>query len=236
MRENKESRQREKKMRNVRNTRNAAVAVDLKADGINWPSEGQNGITIDVVCIPVGTLDPSAPYQADRLYTEHMHNIADNWDPIRCDVLRISFRDSRYYILDGKHRRGAALEKFGPAFKIPCIVYTGLTYEEEAHYYHTQRDVGITKNFTPVQKLKGATHANEKLALDIVDVLAKHGVELRDKPGTKVTNAATTVKRIYKTEGKEVLDEFIGYLINIWNGGLLFYDARLRIWVLGILQ
>jgi hypothetical protein len=52
--------------------------------------------------------------------------------------LVLSFRDGRYYIIDGQHRKNALAQWIGPGWEglpIECIVYTDLTEQEEAELF-----------------------------------------------------------------------------------------------------
>lgn len=68
---------------------------------------------------------PVNPKEVDRLIRE--------WDDRLFDPIIVSFREGKFYVVDGQHRI-AALRKMnnGNGVMVKCKVYSGLTYEQEA--------------------------------------------------------------------------------------------------------
>ena len=82
--------------------------------------------------LPTSRLTSGLPYQrpvdereVDRLIRE--------WDDRLLEPLTVSFRDGRFNVVDGQHRIAAMVKKNGGReVMVPCKVYSGLSYEEEA--------------------------------------------------------------------------------------------------------
>ncbi len=68
---------------------------------------------------------PVNPKEVDRLIRE--------WDERLLDPVTVSFRDGKFYVVDGQHRI-SAMRKMngGSGVMVNCKVYNGLTYEQEA--------------------------------------------------------------------------------------------------------
>lgn len=68
---------------------------------------------------------PVNPKEVDRLIRE--------WDERLLDPVIVSFRDGKFYVVDGQHRI-AAMRRMngGGGVMVDCKVYNGLTYEQEA--------------------------------------------------------------------------------------------------------
>ena len=68
---------------------------------------------------------PVNPKEVERLIRE--------WDERLLDPVTVSFRDGRFYVVDGQHRI-SAMRKMngGRGVMVDCKVYDGLTYEQEA--------------------------------------------------------------------------------------------------------
>lgn len=68
---------------------------------------------------------PVNPKEVDRLI--------QNWDERLLDPVIVSFRDGKFYVVDGQHRI-SAMRKMngGNGLLVNCKVYSGLTYEQEA--------------------------------------------------------------------------------------------------------
>lgn len=69
--------------------------------------------------------------------TEDMGRLIAKWPPCLLTLIVFSFRDSNFNVVDGQHRI-AAIRKIagGGDVIIPCIIYTGLAYEQEAELYY----------------------------------------------------------------------------------------------------
>ena len=68
---------------------------------------------------------PVNPKEVDRLIRE--------WDERLLDPITVSFRDGKFYVVDGQHRISAMRRmNGGRGVMVDCKVYDGLTYEQEA--------------------------------------------------------------------------------------------------------
>ena len=95
-------------------------------DGVQWEEK----------ILSTADLYSGQPYQrpvknrvVDRLVRE--------WDPRLLTPLVDSYRDERYYLVDGQHRVcGCKKKNSGKDVDMLCQVYYGLTYEQEAELYY----------------------------------------------------------------------------------------------------
>lgn len=68
---------------------------------------------------------PVNPKEVDRLIRE--------WDECLLDPIIVSFRDGKFYVVDGQHRIVAMRQmNGGKEVMVNCKVYDGLTYKQEA--------------------------------------------------------------------------------------------------------
>ena len=81
-------------------------------------------------------LTSGLPYQRP-VETEDVDKLIAKWNPCLLTPIVVSFRDSNFNVVDGQHRI-AAMRKMagGGDVIVPCIIYTGLTYEQEAELYY----------------------------------------------------------------------------------------------------
>lgn len=153
------------------NTANATITniTDMKATRaksiVNTTPETW-GKRIAVIDMDLFAID----YSYQRVRTAHVNTIYDNWDNNECDPLIVSYRDGRFYIIDGQHRYYAALQK--GIENLPCIVRTGLTKEDEARIFvktNTSR-----KQLTPFDTFKAnIANGNESIPEVKVDMTIK---------------------------------------------------------------
>ena len=142
--------------------------------------------------VPVNLLDVDYSYQ--RVRTAHVNKIYDKWDPNQCDYLIVSYRDDKFYIIDGQHRYYAALAR--GVKDLPCIIRTGLTMEDEARIFvemNTSR-----KPLNPFDTFKAnIANGNENIPEVKVDMIIKR---LCDKYGIKIKQMKTgTEPRVLRT-------------------------------------
>ena len=67
---------------------------------------------------------------------EDVDRLIAKWDDRLLTPLVVSFRDGKFNVVDGQHRI-AAMRKMadGGNVTVPCLIYTGLSYEQEAELY-----------------------------------------------------------------------------------------------------
>lgn len=66
-----------------------------------------------------------------------VNRLVKYWNSKFLTPVVVSYRDGKYYVVDGQHRI-AAMRKMngGKDVIVPCLVYTGLTYAQEAEMYY----------------------------------------------------------------------------------------------------
>ena len=81
-------------------------------------------------------LTSGLPYQRP-VEPEDVDDLIRKWDNTLLTPLVISFRDGNFNVVDGQHRI-AAMRKMAEDkdVTVPCLIYTGLTYEQEAEMYY----------------------------------------------------------------------------------------------------
>ena len=79
-----------------------------------------------------GRLTSGLPYQRP-VDEREVNRLIREWDDRLLDPLVVSFRDGKFNVVDGQHRV-AAMRKMngGKEVMVPCTIYSGLTYEQEA--------------------------------------------------------------------------------------------------------
>lgn len=150
--------------------------------------------------LPVDLLVLDEEYQRP----EHSwRQIATNWNDMLVGTIICSYRDCRFYVIDGATRCRAA--KFLGKETINAIVYTDLTLEQEADLFARQDE--NKKLVTQSEKFNA--HRVAKLA-DVlaIDAICKEyhvkPVRGRDIEGVFLTSI-TAVKEIYAAHGEKGL-------------------------------
>ena len=87
------------------------------------------------VLVPVEDLHIDESYQ--RPVQKHVNTIAQEWDDMKCNPLKVNYReDGNLYVWDGQHRL-VALKLMGIDYVL-CVITVGLTQKQEAALFGCQ--------------------------------------------------------------------------------------------------
>lgn len=82
--------------------------------------------------IYTGNLTSGLPYQRP-VDEKAVDRLIQEWDERLLDPLTVSFRDGKFFVVDGQHRISAMRKmNHGREVMVSCKIYNGLTYEQEA--------------------------------------------------------------------------------------------------------
>ncbi len=85
--------------------------------------------------LPIDTLASGQPYQRP-VERRDVKKLIQKWDARKLTPIIVSLRSGKFYVVDGQHRLEAIRQMAnGKNVAVPCLVYTGLTYEDEAEMY-----------------------------------------------------------------------------------------------------
>jgi hypothetical protein len=163
----------------------------------------------------------AAPYERPLSQTKVNH-ILEHWDLRAVGVLYLAERvapdpvDLPFALLDGRHRKAAAEEQ--GETELPCVVYTGLTYRDEANLYVLFATVNRQ---TALDRFRARLQAGDPDAVRLQKIVRKEaGLEfpLHCAAGAEgFLNAVMTVERIYRNMGPEILVATCRVLRAVWK-------------------
>jgi len=156
---------------------------------------------------------PVNPEDVDRLIAR--------WNPCLLTPIVVSYRDGNFNVVDGQHRI-AAMRKMagGGDVIIPCIIYTGLTYEREAELYY------MLDQTRGKLRLSHATKALVESGSDAAIIDVKQRLEdagfvwaLDKSTGEPFEISATrAVISAYRLLGGEAFSRMLGLIAGAWHG------------------
>jgi len=147
----------------------------------------------------------------------HIKKIVNNFDERAFGRVIVSMRDDgRFAIIDGNHRREAAMH-IGLA-EIPCTIFLDLKPEEEAELFG---HYNLTKKLTALNIEKGLIARREKGAVDRRSVLKRNGLDWAFKGSSGHVACAASVRNVYEAHGMTVLADVIRILVQSFGA-----DAR----------
>lgn len=150
--------------------------------------------------------------EVDKIIREYNKNLVN--------PLKVSYRDGQYWVFDGQHTLEAHRKMKGSSdFQIACIVYHGLTYQEEAKLFALQR--GAAKNVQTTYLVNALKEAEDTETLRFLLATEESGFEI--EPGKKVKRdgCICAIKKAldcYKTLGDEDYRRMLKLLKETWHG------------------
>ena len=118
----------------------------------------------------------------------------------------LSFRDGRYYIVDGQHRTralAAFLGKDWQAATVRCKVFTGLTERDEAKLFRQVNTVLTTSAYDKFKVGVTAGFEEETKIQRIVEALGLHVCKRRGEPGS--VSAVGALRAAYRLSPKSLV-------------------------------
>jgi len=164
--------------------------------------------------IPLDELHIDESYQ--RPLQNHVKVIAKDWNPTKCDPLKVNYRaDGFFYIWDGFHRDMAAQLR-GIKYLL-CDITVGLTQEQEAELFGCQ-GVGIKKP-DPYDIFKANVCAGEEIDTAIKDMCDKYDLAVsRNNKRAGNLSCLTLARDIFRRGGEEYFEWVLELLHKAkWN-------------------
>ena len=151
-----------------------------------------------------------------RSLQNHVKVIARDWNPTKCDPLKINFRaDGFFYVWDGQHRLEAA--KLRGIKYLLCDITVGLTHFQEAELFGCQ-GMGIKKP-DPYDIFKANVCAGEEIDTAIKDMCDIYDLVVnRNNKKAGNLSCLTLVRDIFKKGDEKYFDWVLELLHKArWN-------------------
>ena len=151
-----------------------------------------------------------------RPLQNHVKIIARDWNPTKCDPLKINFReDGNLYVWDGQHRLEAARLR-GIKYLL-CDITVGLTQEQEAELFGCQ-GMGIKKP-DPYDIFKANVCAGEEIDTAIKDMCDIYDLVVnRNNKKAGNLSCLTLVRDVFKKGDEKYFDWVLELLHKArWN-------------------
>ena len=159
--------------------------------------------------------------QTAKNLTPETKEIIRDWDERLLDPVIVSFRDGKFYVIDGQHRI-AAMRKMnnGGEVMAVCKVYSGLTYEQEADLCYKLDKA--KRRLSLSQSTNALAESGTDAEITEIKYLVEHcGFvwalgKSRGKTGEIVSTRA--LMNAYRLLGRETFTRFLTLLQNTWEG------------------
>lgn len=164
--------------------------------------------------IPYNSLHYDERVQREKPVPARVKKLAREWDFDKAGTLHVSQRsDGKYYIVEGNHRRLAALELGYGTTKARCECHRGLSLEQEAALFLALNDV---RPVTAWDKFRVGLEAGDPLPIMVRDTLAKYGLKIGPQANDSTVCCITEVTKIAQRD-PALLDDVFHVLTEAWG-------------------
>ena len=154
--------------------------------------------------------------------------IVENFDHRLANPLKVSNRDGHFYVFDGAHTLAALKEvsKFDN-FMVPCMVFHGLTYEDEAYLFALQR--GESKEVAAAYRIRALILSNDARACDFRSRTEAPGFRLAPSGRTASKCTLGCIAKLWKIyeSDPELYTETLSVLMGAWHGEIWSLNANI---------
>lgn len=143
-------------------------------------------------------------------------NIVNNFNPDALGALICSARDDgTIAVIDGGHRLAALRFLNKEDMNVNCLVYFGLSLEDEANIF-TQMNDNRTKPKTS-DIFKSKVVSGDRDAIDVNNILKSFNLGITNGPANNAVRAVGTLNAIYKKNGRLITIKTIDTLIKAFD-------------------
>ena len=169
--------------------------------------------------INTSALTSGLPYQRP-VRERKLQKLMDHWDLSLLDPLVVSYRDGQFYLVDGQHRVIALRRMRGGDTTIPCKLYHGLTYQQEAELCYKLDQ--SREHLSAAQSTNALIEAGtDPEIMEIYGLLESNGFTWAlDKrtPGNYEIIAVRAVISAYRLLGSALFDRMLYLMASAWDG------------------
>lgn len=122
----------------------------------------------------VSTKDLHLDTYQRELEDPRVKRILKEFNPYLVNIIKVSFRDGKYWVFDGQHTVAALKARNnGKDLMVECKVFFGLTYNDESELFCLQN--GISRSVLTADKLKAAYLRHDPAAVKLVHTAESAG-------------------------------------------------------------
>jgi hypothetical protein len=160
--------------------------------------------------------DISMPLYQRPIIKALLRKIINTFDEKYLGVLVVSYRNNKFYLVDGQHRYTAMKRKgYQDAY---CEVHYNLTYEQESRMFHDLDTIKVRLN--SAHAFNALLEAQDDKALAIKRITEEEGYSISFNRGAsdKKLAALSTMQAIYRNGGENSLRLILRTIMQIWDG------------------
>ena len=175
--------------------------------------------------IPIKNLVSNQEYQRN-LSMVHVRRMVSAFDIFQINPVKVSYRDNMNLVINGQHTIETVAAASGSReTPVWCMVYHGLTYEQEARIFANQQK--YVKGLSAFEIFAANIEAGNDDQLLIKDLVESYGLTLAHSKSACTICAITSVEQIYAKYKFHVLDRTLRLIVGAWEGEPLSLSANM---------
>lgn len=160
--------------------------------------------------IEASKLISNQPYQRP-VNQKNVKAIKDGYVKELVNPVKVSLRNGKYFVFDGQHTLTVLTEMFGEHCIVPCLVYTGMTYEREAELFALQDQ--FKRKLNAREQYKALYESDDDDIKRFVKVCEDAGFTCNFRGGSsaplKILNVKYMYETVYKKRGEKQLSRIL---------------------------
>lgn len=179
----------------------------------------QQSRNFEISTINTSALISGLPYQRP-IRERKLKKLMENWDPRLMDPPVVSYRDGQFYLVDGQHRIIALRRMHNGDITVPCKLYYGLTYQQEAELCYKLDQ--SREHLSAAQSTNALVESGtDPEVMEIYGLLASNGFTWaldKTTPGNYEVIAVRAVISAYHLLGSAAFDRMLYMMAMAWKG------------------
>jgi len=169
----------------------------------------------------------SGQYYQREIKKDKVKAIVSGFDAHKLGVIKVSFREGKYWVYDGQHRVMALNILNGEDFVVPCEVHFGLEYEDEAKLFAGQYDGSTQVDI--VYKKRALYEAKDENIVKLKNIVSSVGLNLPFSKSKADNNIIAVAKldKIFKDLKEEKTGKLLGLIKKTWEGQSTSLDKEI---------
>lgn len=155
-----------------------------------------------------------------RLDTHRVNKIVQNFNPNLVNSIKVSFRDGKYWVIDGHHTMAALIAKNGGKdLLVDCLVFYGMTWIDEVSLFLEQNGA-YARTVSINDRLRAMNNAGDPSVSKMVKLTEKSGlvISFNGHKGNNRIVALSTLTKVFANLTEEEYSEYLSLLKKTWGG------------------
>jgi len=171
---------------------------------------------VEFMLVPCSSLCSNVAYQRD-CSAKFVNRVSNDFDKNLLKVVRCSERDGKLWVWDGQHTVEIVKKAAGTEDALVwCMIYKGLTYEEEADLFSRQQQ--YEKSLMAYNITNAKLEARDPDTLMMENILSAYGFSFSVKIGDYKIRATGIIEKIFYKYGAECLSRVLQLISDTWDG------------------